>query len=449
MVQPPVILAPGGNQSTMHGMVHLQSCSQAKDDLAPLLLSMSRERELCWVSNLKDDVSKCTPGFRPGHGSFMNKFCLACRSSAIIISAEHIRVLTPELEEVFRNTRSSGFWSITSTYTQFRVINNTVGSRGPPLVIFRGRPPAIASESLPAELVTWQGQALLLLTKGSFVPQSSLELYDKHMRNHSQYRNQSQDLLGKRKSPAEGSSDGKQGMLSEIIAPPSLTPSPAHPVSMVPQHFAVVHELGAAPEVQPQGSPPDPVSQASFQLLPASSPHSTLPPPPPLPQPPPPLSTQQRQHAQTPLEQNQLTQVWKWKFPAPTLPQEAQPLVHITELVVPQLPNGVGAQAADPARPCILAASAPTAAETADEQLERRLQISQLFARHQSELLALQEKHRLELQLHKVEQQAKREMKPEHYHGFAPIAPMTLKQSGSAFLSLQAPVKRVLLSGVV
>ena len=72
-----------------------------------------------------------------------------------------------------------------------------------------------------------------------------------------------------------------------------------------------------------------------------------------------------------------------------------------------------------------------------------------MFARHQSELLALQEKHHLELQLHKVEQQAKRETKPEHYHGFAPIAPMTLKQSGSAFLSLQAPVKRVLLSGVV
>ena len=126
--------------------------------------NLSRERESCWVSNLKEDISRCTPGFRAGQGHLKNKFCPACRLNGISIPAEGIRVLTPELEKVYRNARNFGFWSVGPKEVHFRVINNTVGTggRGPRLIIFRDPPPANASEPLPGQWITTHGQVLML-----------------------------------------------------------------------------------------------------------------------------------------------------------------------------------------------------------------------------------------------------------------------------------------------
>jgi len=98
----------------------------------------------CWGGQLQldGDVS-CTPGFIPGKLHFKSKFCDNCRDS-ILVPLAHVRALSAELAACFVNKRSEGFWNSAPKSVgggQYRILNNTAGSTGPWIAVFRDQPP--------------------------------------------------------------------------------------------------------------------------------------------------------------------------------------------------------------------------------------------------------------------------------------------------------------------
>ena len=98
----------------------------------------------CWGGQLQlnGDVS-CTPGFLPGKLHFKSKFCDNCRDS-IMVPLSRVRALSAELAACFVNKRSEGFWNSAPKSMgggQYRILNNTAGSTGPWIAVFRDQPP--------------------------------------------------------------------------------------------------------------------------------------------------------------------------------------------------------------------------------------------------------------------------------------------------------------------
>ena len=96
----------------------------------------------CWGAHLNGGTT-CNLQFVPGKLHFKNKFCVNCRDS-IIVPTSRVCVLSAELAASFVNKRSEGFWNHAPASMgggQYRIINNTAGSIGPRLALFRDQPP--------------------------------------------------------------------------------------------------------------------------------------------------------------------------------------------------------------------------------------------------------------------------------------------------------------------
>ena len=98
----------------------------------------------CWGAQLQLNCGAgCTPDFLPGKLHFKSKFCDNCRDS-IIVPLDRVRALSAELAACFVNKRSEGFWNSAPKSMgggQYRILNNTAGSIGPRLALFRDQPP--------------------------------------------------------------------------------------------------------------------------------------------------------------------------------------------------------------------------------------------------------------------------------------------------------------------
>ena len=97
----------------------------------------------CWGAQLKGSCANCTPNFLPGKLHFKNKFCDTCKDG-ILIPVAQVRVVSNELAACFANKRSEGFWNIAPRSMgggKYRILNNTAGSIGPRLALFRDQPP--------------------------------------------------------------------------------------------------------------------------------------------------------------------------------------------------------------------------------------------------------------------------------------------------------------------
>ena len=96
----------------------------------------------CWGAQLNGSAM-CIPQFAPGKLHFKNKFCDNCKDS-IVVPTSRVCALTTELAARFVNRRSEGFWNHAPASMgggQYRIINNTAGSIGPRLALFRDQPP--------------------------------------------------------------------------------------------------------------------------------------------------------------------------------------------------------------------------------------------------------------------------------------------------------------------
>jgi hypothetical protein len=98
----------------------------------------------CWGAQLQLNCGAgCTPGFLPGKLHFKSKFCDHCRGS-IMVPLDRVRALSAELAACFVNKRSEGFWNSAPKSMgggQYRILNNTAGSIGPWIALFRDQPP--------------------------------------------------------------------------------------------------------------------------------------------------------------------------------------------------------------------------------------------------------------------------------------------------------------------
>ena len=97
---------------------------------------------ICWGAQLNGGAS-CSPDFVPGKLHFKNKFCDTCKEG-ILIPLAQVRALSNELASCFANKRSEGFWNNAPKSMgggQYRILNNTAGSIGPRLALFRDQPP--------------------------------------------------------------------------------------------------------------------------------------------------------------------------------------------------------------------------------------------------------------------------------------------------------------------
>eukprot|EP00964_Phaeocystis_antarctica_P117446 scaffold81285_cov63-Phaeocystis_antarctica.AAC.2 len=98
----------------------------------------------CWGAQLQLNCGAgCTPDFLPGKLHFKSKFCDNCRDS-ILVPQDRVRALSAELAACFVNKRSEGFWNSAPKSMgggQYRILNNTAGSIGPWIALFRDQPP--------------------------------------------------------------------------------------------------------------------------------------------------------------------------------------------------------------------------------------------------------------------------------------------------------------------
>ncbi|MGB2469845.1 MAG: DNA gyrase subunit A, partial [Flavobacteriales bacterium] len=98
----------------------------------------------CWGAQLHfNGDANCTPNFVPGKLHFKNKFCANCKEG-ILVPLAHVRGVSAELAACFVNKRSEGFWNIAPKSMgggKYRILNNTAGSIGPRLALFRDHPP--------------------------------------------------------------------------------------------------------------------------------------------------------------------------------------------------------------------------------------------------------------------------------------------------------------------
>ena len=119
--------------SQSHGRI----AAPATDDA-----SEAPECASCWGAQINGGAT-CMPQFVPGKLHFKNKFCDNCRHS-VVVPASRVCALTAELAACFVNKRSEGFWNRAPASMgggQYRIINNTAGSVGPRLALFRDQPP--------------------------------------------------------------------------------------------------------------------------------------------------------------------------------------------------------------------------------------------------------------------------------------------------------------------
>ena len=100
------------------------------------------ECSACWGAPFNGGAD-CPPDFVPGKLHFKSKFCDHCRGS-IMVPLDRVRALSAELAACFVNKRSEGFWNSAPKSMgggQYRILNNTAGSIGPWIVLFREQPP--------------------------------------------------------------------------------------------------------------------------------------------------------------------------------------------------------------------------------------------------------------------------------------------------------------------
>jgi hypothetical protein len=113
----------------------ISQASSVSEEIVP-------ECATCWGAQLKGGAS-CSPDFVPGKLHFKNKFCTTCKDG-ILIPLAQVRALSNELAACFANKRSEGFWNSAPKSMgggQYRILNNTAGSIGPRLALFRDEPP--------------------------------------------------------------------------------------------------------------------------------------------------------------------------------------------------------------------------------------------------------------------------------------------------------------------
>ena len=165
------------------------------------------ESAICWGAQLKTllpggvETQPCDGAFVPGKNHLKNRFCASCKQG-LLVPSSHIRTLTPELAPEFSNGRGSGFWTygaVNGVACEYRVVNQTRGCRGAPLVIFALPPPAslgIAWGELPTEWLSSERPDLvpLAFALGTLEPLRSItQAYGAHRRNipmHKQRRRQ-------------------------------------------------------------------------------------------------------------------------------------------------------------------------------------------------------------------------------------------------------------------
>ena len=74
---------------------------------------------------------------------FKTKFCANCRRS-VLVPAQNVRAISAAQSQFAHNRRSEGFWNIAPKSMgggKYRILNNTAGSIGPRLALFRDQPP--------------------------------------------------------------------------------------------------------------------------------------------------------------------------------------------------------------------------------------------------------------------------------------------------------------------
>ena len=174
----------------------MQSSSLSYDNTASL--GAAPACVSCWGAQLHGGAT-CMPRFVPGKHNFKNKFCDNCKDS-IMVPVDRICAVTAEQAACFINKRSEGFWNRAPESMgsgQYRIINNTAGSLGPWLVLFREQPPpfdwsatsrsnpcqtmlrththlTLARPAFPETWITEDGCVRLCVAKGTLVPAKTL-----------------------------------------------------------------------------------------------------------------------------------------------------------------------------------------------------------------------------------------------------------------------------------
>ena len=136
----------------------------------------SDESSRCWGGMLGGDSSRCEP-LEPTTQKcihFKERICTRCTSSGILVPRARIRVLEAQHNSVFTNRPTQGLWTQTHTSLPgFRVVNQTQGCPGLPLVIFETAPEAEALARFCLRHVESGDVVHLHLCRGTFVPRSS------------------------------------------------------------------------------------------------------------------------------------------------------------------------------------------------------------------------------------------------------------------------------------
>ena len=131
----------------------------------------------CWGAQLHfNGDAACTPDFVPGKLHFKNKFCHNCKEG-ILVPLAQVRAASAELAACFVNKRSEGFWNNAPKSMgggQYRILNNTAGSIGPRLALFRDQPPEFQWLPVPDHWITDDGCVRLCVAKGTLVPSKTL-----------------------------------------------------------------------------------------------------------------------------------------------------------------------------------------------------------------------------------------------------------------------------------
>ena len=150
----------------------VSSVSQAYDSLGK---ARSDEGSRCWGGMLAGDSSRCEP-LEPTTQKcihFKERICMRCTASGILVPRARIRVLEVQHNSVFTNRPTQGLWTQTPTSLPgFRVVNQTQGCTGPPLVIFETVPEAEALAQYSLRHVESGDVVHLQLCRGTFVPRS-------------------------------------------------------------------------------------------------------------------------------------------------------------------------------------------------------------------------------------------------------------------------------------
>ena len=136
----------------------------------------SDEGTRCWGGMLAGDSSSCEP-LQPTNQKcihFKERICTRCTASGILVPRARIRVLEAQHNSVFTNRPTQGLWTQTHmSLPGFRVVNQTQGCPGPPLVIFETAPEAEALGRFCLRHVESGDVVHLQLCRGTFVPRSS------------------------------------------------------------------------------------------------------------------------------------------------------------------------------------------------------------------------------------------------------------------------------------